>query len=180
MNRDLKIINLFGGPGTGKSTLAAYVFHELKCAGKNVELITEYAKDMVWERRTNVLVDEFYVTAKQHRRIERLIDHGLEVAITDSPLILSCLYQPEGYFAHFEPLVAEIFKSYTNSFNVVLNRGVEYNPLGRYQTADEAAALDVRIHELLKRHSIPLHWSMDVAREGAKENLMREIEDWLK
>ena len=40
------IINLFGGPGTGKSTGAAYIFAKLKMCGVNCELITEFAKDM--------------------------------------------------------------------------------------------------------------------------------------
>ena len=44
------IINLFGAPGAGKSTGAAYVFSQLKAAGVNAELVTEFAKDKVWER----------------------------------------------------------------------------------------------------------------------------------
>lgn len=47
----MKVINLFGGPGIGKSTLAAGLFEHMKIAGFNVELVNEYAKDMVWEQR---------------------------------------------------------------------------------------------------------------------------------
>lgn len=43
------IVNLFGAPGAGKSTLAAYVFAKLKMAGVNAELVTEFAKDKTWE-----------------------------------------------------------------------------------------------------------------------------------
>ena len=39
------IINLFGAPGVGKSTGAAYIFSKLKMAGMNAELVTEFAKD---------------------------------------------------------------------------------------------------------------------------------------
>lgn len=39
------IINLFGAPGAGKSTGAAYVFSQLKAAGVNAELVTEFAKE---------------------------------------------------------------------------------------------------------------------------------------
>ena len=39
------VINLFGGPGCGKSTGAAYVFSKLKMLGVNAELTSEYAKD---------------------------------------------------------------------------------------------------------------------------------------
>ena len=43
------IVNLFGVPGAGKSTGAAYIFSQLKMAGVNAELMPEFAKDKVWE-----------------------------------------------------------------------------------------------------------------------------------
>ena len=42
---NLIVINLCGSPGAGKSTGAAYVFSQLKMAGVNAELVTEFAKD---------------------------------------------------------------------------------------------------------------------------------------
>ena len=46
---DTLVINLCGGPGTGKSTLSANLFAKLKMAGVDVELAPEYVKDLVWE-----------------------------------------------------------------------------------------------------------------------------------
>lgn len=43
------VVNLFGEPGAGKSTGAAYIFSALKMHGINAELVTEYAKEKVWE-----------------------------------------------------------------------------------------------------------------------------------
>lgn len=43
------VINLFGVPGAGKSTGAAYIFARLKMLGINTELVTEFAKDKVWD-----------------------------------------------------------------------------------------------------------------------------------
>ena len=43
------VINLFGGPGCGKSTAASYIFSKLKMLGINAELATEFAKDKTWE-----------------------------------------------------------------------------------------------------------------------------------
>ncbi len=37
-------INFYGGPGTGKSSMAAAIFSNLKNEGINAELVTEYAK----------------------------------------------------------------------------------------------------------------------------------------
>ena len=43
------VVNMFGVPGAGKSTGAAFVFAKLKMMGINAELISEFAKDKVWE-----------------------------------------------------------------------------------------------------------------------------------
>jgi adenylate kinase family enzyme len=43
------LVNLYGAPGSGKSTGAAYIFSKLKMAGVDAELVTEFAKDKVWE-----------------------------------------------------------------------------------------------------------------------------------
>ena len=39
------VINLFGAPGVGKSTAAAYLYHLLSSRGISTELVTEFAKD---------------------------------------------------------------------------------------------------------------------------------------
>lgn len=44
-NYILLLVNLYGSPGAGKSTGAAYIFAKLKMLGINAELITEYAKN---------------------------------------------------------------------------------------------------------------------------------------
>ena len=43
------VVNLFAGPGRGKSVMSAEVFALLKKRGINCELIQEYAKSRVWE-----------------------------------------------------------------------------------------------------------------------------------
>jgi len=91
----MKLINLWGGPGTGKSTTAAGLFSLMKLKGYDVELVPEYAKDLTWEGHHNKLADQNYVFAKQHRRIARLVEHDLDYVITDSPLLFTIYYMPE-------------------------------------------------------------------------------------
>lgn len=43
------LVNLYAGPGAGKSTGAAYIFAKLKMAGVDCEYVSEYAKDRVWQ-----------------------------------------------------------------------------------------------------------------------------------
>lgn len=41
------LINFVGSPGSGKSTAAAGLFHRLKTRHWNVELVTEYTKELI-------------------------------------------------------------------------------------------------------------------------------------
>ena len=64
------LINLFGGPGIGKTVLSADLFSILSKLGHNTELILEYAKSCYYENRMNILKeDQLYLLAKQHRSI---------------------------------------------------------------------------------------------------------------
>ncbi len=71
----MKVINLFAGPGAGKSTISAEIFSKLKRMRKNVELITEFAKDVVWENRLTTLKNQVYVFAEQQHRVWRVVQH---------------------------------------------------------------------------------------------------------
>lgn len=187
MKHKLPIINIFGGPGTGKSTLAAYIFHNLKCRHVEVELVTEYAKEAVWENRGNLLEDQLYITAKQNRKIERLAAHNLSAVVTDSPLILGALYSPVDYYKNFGALVGEIHHSYVHQFNIYIERRVEYNPIGRTQTEIEATNVDIQLKRLLTSHSIFIDHLYDkgtsledaVDWEYHNHDLMNEIDLWL-
>lgn len=49
----MKVINLFGGAGIGKSTFAASLFAHMKQLHLNVELVQEYAKHLVYQDATD-------------------------------------------------------------------------------------------------------------------------------
>lgn len=151
----MRVINLFGGPGTGKSTTAAGLFNRMKIMGLNVELTTEYAKDMVWEGRDNVLSDQLYILAKQHRKLHRLKDK-VDWVIMDSPIILGLMYKPEDYYQCFEPLVMEMWNSYDN-VSFLLERSFDYQPIGRLGDEDNAKKLDHHIQSFLDRKAIDYH-----------------------
>ena len=82
------IINLYGGPGTGKSTSAAYFYYLLKAQGKNVELVREYVKDWAWEGRKISTYDQIYFLGKQVRR-ESMLYGKVDWIVTDSPIMMN-------------------------------------------------------------------------------------------
>jgi len=150
----MKVINLFGGPGTGKSTTASDVFALMKWNNYNVELVNEYAKELTWEKRHIILEDQLYVTAKQNSKLWRIKDQ-VEWAITDSPLILGQAYARTDYLPnHFCNLIHEVYNIYDN-INILLIREKPFHPVGRNQTKDEAVALDVYIKEMLDQYQYP-------------------------
>ena len=109
------IVSLFGAPGAGKSTLSAYIFAKLKMLGVNCELVTEFAKDKVWEKNNEALSNQIYIFAKQYYRISRCADK-VDVIITDSPLFLSPFYNKDPEIdAPLKQLVYTISSRYDKS-----------------------------------------------------------------
>ena len=145
------VVNLFAGPGAGKSTLAAEVFGKLKRRNINCELVGEYAKQKVWEESFRVLGFQPQVFGKQTGAILRLLGQ-VDIVVTDSPILLSVVYgksEPE----EFSAAVGAYFKRQW-SLNVFVNRVKPYNPKGRMQTEDEAKEVDIRVKSLLQDNGI--------------------------
>lgn len=143
------VVNLFGGPGTGKSTTAAHLFAQLKQRNINCELVREYAKDVVWEGRISLLENQVYIFAKQLKRQVDLVGK-VDVIVTDSPLLLSMVYNDD---PDLHALVLKEYNKFTN-VNVMLGREKPYQPAGRVQTEDEARGLDDTIRRMLTKWDI--------------------------
>ena len=145
------VINLFGGPGSGKSTTCAGIFERLKLKGINCEMATEYAKDKVWEESYKTLDDQIYIFGKQLHRINRLLGK-VDVIITDSPLINSIVYDKENN-PTFKSLVLNQHNR-LNNLNYYIVRDEHYEEKGRIQTKDEAEGLDNKIKKILLNNNI--------------------------
>lgn len=140
------VVNLYGGPGTGKSTMAAGIFYELKMLGINCELITEYPKDLVWEKRNNTFENQIYVFAKQFHRLFNVLNQ-VDVIITDSPILMYSIYDSQKRETLKKLIYEEHKKLWT--YNVFLKRSRKYNPVGRYNSEKQAQDLDIKIRDLL-------------------------------
>lgn len=141
------VINLFGGPGSGKSTTRAGLFYLMKLAGFKVEEAPEWIKHKVYEGTPYPFTDQLYTFAKQHKLLKEL-DGKVDYCITDSPLLLSLIYGSD-HTAAFDDLIHETFDSYSN-INIFIDRVKPYAAYGRHQTEDEAREKDREILDILR------------------------------
>ena len=152
------IVCLYGGPGTGKSTMCAGVYHAAKSQGLNAEMNREYVKDWVWEGRTIRPGDQTYLFAKQARRERQFMQEDLDLIVTDSPLIMTHYYglkydkfeQEFNTSLHMLAQHHAICKSYGYKVeHIFLERVKPYNDAGRFQTEEEAKQVDREVLEML-------------------------------
>lgn len=159
------IVNLYAGPGAGKSTGAAYIFAKLKMAGIDCEYVSEYAKDRVWQDDMFPLMYcQMYVTGKQSLKIARLIGK-VDVIVTDSPIALGAMYTDEQPYKDACIYESKKYAQYTRTLNVFVKRHKVYNPNGRNQTEEQALAIDEQIRQMLKENCID-YTDVDGTEEG--------------
>lgn len=151
-----KVINLYAGPGAGKTTTATKLFGLLKSNYKNCELIHEYVKEWVWEGKPILDTDQVLILANQHRK-ERLLYGKVDIVITDSPMWLVAIYEKELSKPPFIALtIIDKFQKSTPNvehLHIFLNRKYSYDPTGRMQSEKEAIALDNKIKNFLKENN---------------------------
>lgn len=140
------IINLMGGPGCGKSTMAAGVFHELKNMGLSVELVREYVKDWAWRGRQINKYDEVYLFSKQ-LQAESTLYGKVEFIVTDSPLFMSAAYEKlhttnKVMLRLFHHYRAAQRKDGIRHIDLLVDRQKEYVSAGRFHSEEQAKAVD--------------------------------------
>lgn len=165
----LKVLNLLSGPGCGKSTTASGLFYFMKKKGLRVELVREYIKNPVYEKR-KIFDDQVYIFAKQHR-LQHILKNDCDWIITDSPILLSAVYATENYFPSFQQLVLEAYDTYEN-YNFFLTREKEYVNLGRNQTKEEAIEIDRKVKQFMVDNHLPYNV---VPGNDAVEQIMKHL-----
>ena len=158
MERQTKVINMLGGSGVGKSTLAAGLYYKMKLAHKNVELVREYVKLLAWQGIKPGQYDQVNIFGEQCK-LEHSLYGKVEYIITDSPIILAPIYE---HFYHGDSMTEEaaikfLSKSKSNGvehINLVLNRGKDYDTQGRFQTLEEAKQVDSMVKNFLHKYNM--------------------------
>ena len=151
-------INIYGGPGVGKSTLAARIYSDLRRRFVNVELIQEVVKQYVYAGRTLKPWDYVHTFGQQFEAEHLPLSSGVKTIVSDSPLFLQCIYAFENDSPVYAQLVdiCRMFDEEYPVFNLLALRSgtTPYETLGRWQDRKEAEEVDKTVREHLDRHLI--------------------------
>ena len=163
-----KVINLFGGPGIGKSSIASGLTYKLKKNHINCDNPYEFPKVLAWDENYSAISDQLYVVANQHRGIVKSFGK-VDYIILDSPVILSLIYkdyynQKRGsdypsklYGDSFDQMILDIHNGY-DSINILLKRSDgNHNEKERYQNLSESIEIDAMIKDSLDANGIEYH-----------------------
>ena len=132
------VVNLFAGPGAGKTTCAWEIASELKKRGIVTEYVPEYAKELVWDENYEALADQESIFEEQAHRINRLVGK-VDVIVTDSPILFSEIYGENNS---------------NDNFNLFINRGSTFEQQGRIHNLEESKEKDNEIKQMLDEHSV--------------------------
>ncbi len=176
--KDTIIINIAGGPGTGKTTIAAEVFSRLKAKGYEVENVSEFAKELVWEGRNEAFDDRLYMHGEQNHRLMQM-NGKLDYIITDSPLFLTSVYNshylkdkfPASYNQMIDTVTSETFNLYHNKV-YLLTRDCGYHTIGRREDEQTASIIDEAIVKYLKDNHIDY---VELTLEEAGDHIMNDL-----
>lgn len=141
------VVNLFGGPGVGKSTTAAMLFAHYKRRGIRAELAREVAKDMLYQG-VNLQRNQVLMLGRQYQTLKDLETAGTELAISDSPLRLQSVYARHSVSEHILFPFAALIRGMCQEFrevDVLLNRRVPYQTHGREQGEEAARKIDAEL-----------------------------------
>lgn len=139
------VIDLFGGPGIGKSVMAAYLYAVMSWRGLSVELIREYIKTWAWREHAIGEWDEPYILGKQ-LRYESMVYGKVKWAVADRPLAMSNVYSILTGDASIKLMVDTLLKRQASRnvkhVNFMLKRVHKYQKQGRFHSEEEALMID--------------------------------------
>lgn len=155
----MKVINFFGAPSSGKSTLAAKLYSQMKIARLKVEITTEFAKDLIYDN-SNAVDDQIFVTSTQYHKLFTARQNNLDFVITDSPIMLGVVYsnlkssQPYDKKA-FAALMFSAFQEF-NNINILIKPEEikDFQNYGRKHDKESSIKISQDIKKMLDEYKI--------------------------
>ena len=167
---DTVVVNLFGGPGIGKTTTANRLVGQLKMNDIDAVYISEYIKELIYKANSDrvssadkevarklldgSLYSQSCVFARQKELLDIHVDQ-VPVIVTDSPLPLNVIYLKDNSEAYNKDVLRCFNDEYLN-INIVLQRDPNalFQSEGRIHNKTESVVKDMEIVKFLRINRI--------------------------
>ena len=146
MNKDTLIINLIGGPCSGKSTVSAELFARLKKMGIHCELVSEYIKDRIYEENKTIPNNQIAIFGMEHYNISNKLGK-VDVIVHDGSFINNILYK-KGDNPEFDKLIISEYHKFWNLDFFIKRGNIEFEDYGRIHNYEQSLELDNKIKDL--------------------------------
>lgn len=167
-----------GGAGCGKSITAANIRSQLGFKGMNIELVDEVIKDWTYVPRSPESSDSYYLQACQIQKEDLRLRAGVDLIVSDSPLMLQYFYANWHKHLLQEAMLSAAleFEEVYPSIHIIIERNDNfYNSVGRFETLEEAQVIDRAIKKMLRMHNIQFSVFSCVEQDELIEYLVKQI-----
>lgn len=121
----------------------------------DAEIVQEYAKELVMMGLASQLSNQKKIFTEQCDRLERNLGNT-QVAISESPIILSSFYIPPDYPDSFFQMTFDFFHTFDN-INFFINRSHSYSGNGRIQNEAQSDEIAKVMKQFLQLANIPYY-----------------------
>lgn len=158
-----KVINLYGGPGCGKSYISYALMAQLKRQYMDVEFCNEVAKEYTAQERWNTLAShQLTIFKEQHEKLF-FYRNKTDYVVTDASLLIPLSYYNEDIYPYkeFADFVLATHNEYPN-IEIFLERNPKYlyQQSGRKQNLEQAKDKDKVMKHVLDDLGIEYHTMM--------------------
>jgi len=137
------VVNLIGGPCSGKSTVAAELFARLKKMGIHCELVPEYIKERIYEENKTITTHQISIFGMEHYAISNKIGK-VDVLIHDGSFINNIIYKNEDN-PEFDALIVSEYHKFNNLDFFIKRGNIEFETYGRIHNLKQSKELDRKI-----------------------------------
>ena len=146
------VINIIGGPCSGKSTVAAELFARLKKMGVHTELAPEYIKDRIYEENLTMPLNQIAVFAMEHYGINTKI-RKVDCIVHDGSFINNEIYNNEDN-PEFNTFILAEYKKFNNLDFFIKRGNIEFEDYGRIHNQKQSKELDKIIKETYNKYGL--------------------------
>lgn len=167
------IVNLIGGPCSGKSTVAAELFARLKKMGVHCELVSEYIKEHIYDEN-NIINDQIFLFSNVLHRLKNKLNK-VDVIVHDGSLLLNINYDKDNNNELHDLIISE-YKKF-NNIDFFLNReNIKFETYGRIHNEKESKQIDTNIKNLYHKYNLNF---IELDSKDATDKIIKYILDKL-